>query len=1137
MAQQLKSERQIQSEILSSLISQLGLNDINAGSVLDVLTQSISQQHFSLYYQIAQLSRLRNIDQLFGQDLDDRAFEYGLERSQATNSKGIISILRPSSFVKVSTTFYAGAAPPISNDLEINVNDASSLLIGTSGTLVLGRGTNNEEEVSYSTPPINNTTFWTFVLNSPLTKDHAIEETVILKQGNDEIILAGTVVVVPASGVSTEISFTIDNDTTLLSGEDKITGVEVTASEPGSDSNIPIGAIDGEDAFSSSPFVGARARNEVKFNTGEDRETDDELRDRITDYIQGISKAVKEAILNAIVGAVDAETAKRVVSASIVLPLEEAGAVKIYLDDGSGFEPSFDDIGFESVLTESTGGEQRLQVDQFPIVKAMLESNSEEPFDFSTGIKTLEYEVGTTFESIQLSPGDFRLPDIATAEEVVAAINDKSTLLEARTSQIGRRVVITAKREVNENLQITGGNANDILNFPLDRKETIGLYVDDVKLSKDGESATLDSLNLAPYNLLAIGAYPHTLELRIDGKTANSQIATVDTSDVDDLSSVTAQEICDVINRDIAGITANPINSNTKIRIESLTKLSAKSKLEVLSGTLNDITNGLNLPSTEVVGVNGDYIFNRELGLIELTNPLLINQNVTLNSLFTRAKLRAGNSELYSPANGTTLVIEVDGSGDQTITFDGTFAGGKTAQQTADYINQFLIGGTGVVRTVGGINFLEVRTNSYLTSGSIIIKPSSTANPSFSFILNELAQSSSPNKAFLVSQEASPYDFAEGDSLVTVVDDDIVNNTYNIMMNYAEALTMVTSTSVFRSLPLVQVFTSQDVLSDFYIAFTSGPNTLPVTVTQVSIQPMDIARYTILPVPPAFTGYAIGDLFKVSDLLDSENNVAGVITGVGADWVEIYNPDAIATTGETGSGILSERRLVQSYNNLTGEIMVMTPFTVLPVVTNSFILIPSTATNLVNYINNTKITSFSLKGIVESVNGGINLQLSSKQNGSDGFIQVTGGRANIQLSFTTTLYRGLQAYNYWTGLTKLVHSIVYGNDSDLNTYPGVGAAGITFRILAPTIKQFGIELDVTLQEGITLSSIENSIKSVITAYVNTLGVGEDVIIERIRSAVINVPGVRDVVINTPNANIAIADNEKAFVADPEILIG
>lgn len=1137
MALQLKSARQVQTELLANLIAQLGLTDINPGSVLDVLTSAISQSHFSLYYQIAQVSRLVDIDALTGSDLDNRAFEYGLTRYQPEKATGHISVFRPDGFVKVNTTFYAGSPSPVSGDTQIDVNDASNILYSTSGTLILGRGTNNEEEVPYIVAPVNNTTFWRFTLNAPLVKDHAVEETVILKQGNDEIISAGTVVIVPATGVSSEIQFETENDEVLLAGEYQLDNVNVKAVEPGTGSNISIGSIDGINAFPTPPFADARARNLAKITTGKDLETDDELRDRIKNYIQGITRATKQAILTAIVGLVDPETAKRVVSASIILPVETVEAVKVYIDDGTGFEPSYSSRGYESVLGQATGGEQRLQTDKFPVKKAQIENNSAEFYNMSSGSLTLIYQVSNISETITFNLADFRFPEVATAEEIVGVINDRATLIEARTSQVGTKVLITAKADTNENIQITGGTANTILNFPTDEKTTINLYKNDVKLTKDGTTAVLDSQNLSPYNLIAIGPFPHPLTLIVDGKIANPLTANLLLTDVVNPAAVTVPEILAALNRDLVGVEAIAIANNTKIRLISKTKLSTSSKIQVTGGSLNNTLLGLKFPTSEVVGTNGDYKLNRELGQIELNSPLLANDNVSANTLFTRGKHLAVTPELYAPLNGETLVVAVDGGLDQVITFDNTFLAGKTAAQTALFINQTLKGATALVRSIGGLNYLQIQTNTYDTSGNIQIKSASTSNGSFGFTLDTIAQSTFSSKAYLVSSSSGPYAFAENDSLVVVVNNDIVNSTYAVPMNYGSAISAATSGTVFSAFTLANIFQVSNILKDFYIAFKNGPNVDTSTVESVTPQGGGIARYTFNPIPVNMANFAVNDLFNAQDLLNSENNGYFIISAIGANYVDVLNTVAIATTGETGTGNLSQRRKVLTYNNITGAFSMVTGFTNTPVIGNQFILIPSTINNLVDFINNTKVSSISLKANVEAVSNNTKIQLTSKLDGSDGYIQVTGGNANKKLNFVTTLIRGLAAYSYATGLEKLVHKTIYGDDSDLASFAGYGASGVIFRVLAPTVKNLSVEIKVTLSEGVTVSSLENDIKSAITGYVNTLGVGEDVIIERIRAAVIGISGIIDVSISDPTENIVISDNEKAYISATDVLIG
>lgn len=1133
MALELKSQRQIQAQILAELISLLGLNDVNRGSVLDVLTNAVARQDFAQYYRIAQVSRLINIDALTGSDLDAKAFEYGLTRVASAKASNKIIIQRPEDFVKVSTTFYAGSAAPVSGVSTIDVNDASSVLIGTTGTLVLGRDTNNEEEVTYSVAPTDMTTFWRFTLDDPLTEDHSVEETVILKQGDDEVILAGTAIVVAATGVSEELEFLTLNDSTLLSGEDQVEDVEVIAAVAGTSGNIPIGAISGTTAFTSPPFTDARAYNDTKFTNGKDLEIDDDLRDRLKKYIQGISKAVRQAILNAIVGLVDPDTSKRVVSASVILPVEDVGAVKVYIDDGGGFEPSFEEIGFETVLSSASGGEQRLQLDKFPIVKAQIESLTAENFDFSAGAKTLVIQVGNLQETVTFNPDDFATPAIATADEVAATINDEATLVEARTSQLGKYIVLQARADTNESIQVISGTANSILNFPTDQKETLQLYIDDVLKSKDGQTATIDSGNLGPYDFSGIGAFPHELTLIVDGKSANVLTASFGTLDCDDPAAVTPAEVAAVINRDIPGVVASALEGGQGVRIVSLTELSADSKLEITGGSMNDATDGLDFDTTEVVGVDGDYIFNRELGLIQLATPLTENQNVTIGSRFTRAYLRAGEAELYAPAVGETLVISIDNGGNQTITFDITFSAGLSAELTAAYINATLLGGTAYAREIGGINYLEIRSNTY-DGGTIEIQGSSTSNAAFGFSLDTVATASVPNKAYVESVTTGPYSFAELDSLVAVVDNDIVDKTFSILMNYNCSVTATTSTTIFEDAALGAIFPSTDSIKDFYLAFKTGPNTVTDDVGVVTLPGGTTARYTFA---GSLTGIAAGDLIKITGMDDEENNGYFVLTAVGGGYVEVINDDAVAATGQTGTAVISQRRRVTAFNYSSGQITVGVAFGSIPVVGNTFIVMPSTVKNVINYVNNTKITSFSLKGVAEGSDNNTRVQLSSLSEGSDGYIQVTGGNANRAFAFPITLYKGIQGYSYYIGLLSLCHKVIYGDDSDQTSYPGVGAAGITFRFLAPTVRSLDIQLDVTVREGVTISSIENEIKSAVSGYVNTLGVGNDVILEQIRAAVIGIPGVTDVSLISPVANIAIADNENAFVSDPNITIG
>jgi uncharacterized phage protein gp47/JayE len=142
-------------------------------------------------------------------------------------------------------------------------------------------------------------------------------------------------------------------------------------------------------------------------------------------------------------------------------------------------------------------------------------------------------------------------------------------------------------------------------------------------------------------------------------------------------------------------------------------------------------------------------------------------------------------------------------------------------------------------------------------------------------------------------------------------------------------------------------------------------------------------------------------------------------------------------------------------------------------------------------------------------------------------VQVTGGKANESLLFSNTLVKGLRAYAYYTGLIKLVHSTVYGDETDLITYPGVGAAGIKFQILPPTVQEVGFTITLGLNDGVSLSSVENDVKTQVINYVNSLGVYSPVILSQIVEKIVSVQGVSDVKITAPSTNIIVGQNEIA----------
>lgn len=1373
-----KSEQNIVGSMAAKVMARTGLNDLNPGSIFLTLLQAAASEDFAQYYQMVQIIRNYNLDTTTGTDLDNRAFEYGLTRKAPLAATGRITILREESFRKVSSTFYTGLRSRIAGDTEIFLNNALAFpSTGAQQTLILGRGTPNEEEVTYTpsgSNPQNNINYFKITLDIPLTNDHSLEETVILKQGSDTFIAAGTVIQVPATGRTPQISFSTTVDATILAGDDSIDDVNVICAAPGTTGNIGVLAITGTTAFLTPPFAGARAQNDSAFSNGQDKETDTSLRNRIKAHIQAISQSTKAGISNAIDGLVDSETAKRVVSSNIILPDNVGLPVKVYIDDGTGFEPDFKAQGSEVIVASAKGGEKRLQLDLFPLVKAQIESLTEEPFNMSTNGLALQINVGNESETVTFFQNQFAISEAATAEEIVKAINNASNLAEARTSEVGKAIVINAKADANEEIQISGGTANSIINFPTDLVQTFYLYKNDQLLSKDGQTAFIDSGDAQPYDF---SGADQVLSVTVDGKTTNIQTVTIHQSDFPSApaaATASAQQVADIVNAQLAGATASAING--RVRIASNTPLSSASKIKINTSAAQAT---LNFSTVAVTGQNEDYTLNPDLGVVELTQPLAANDLVTAGSRNTRAFLTASIPQNYAFSGGETLVISVDGGSNQTVTF--TAAVNQTAAQVAAFINGFLTGATAVTRTIGINTFLEIRTNTLGASGSIQILSSSTSNSIFGFTTNLTVVNGIAHTAYQVAQNSGPYAFVEGSTLVVVLDNDSTGKTYVITMDYDGAVSSGSSTTNFGASSLISTFPINNVLANFWIVMKDGPNTITGQIEKIENPTTNTFRYFYKNPPPSnFQNFATGDQasfttmnqaanngnFLVSNVVTinaahaavitktlsnpsaltpstgdrwlvapaanttidansvidqtvanpsaltpalndrhiiatgansttiasvkgryvDSNNVAVqqihgyryIIDGVGVNawaghnnqiaqyngvgtpgwifitatdedvafsdvdstfyqydsgtgtwslnvwggkagkiaqyngsiwiftnpldqevrlvtseskkyqfsvatntwvynewggkgnqiaewsgsawtyeapatndtvlvtdesstyqytgsawiafkfWIEVVNAAGIAEAATTsGNGLIGQRRQISSWNSSTGAIVVSAPFRVTPTVSEAFTILPGTRQNTTTFFNNTKVTSLSTKANIELVQQSQKIQISSKLDGSNGYVQITGGKANETLQFSNSLSNGLRAYSYYTGLIKLVHSTIYGDEQDLVSFPGVGAAGIKFKILAPTVQEVSFAINIRLAEGISLSSVENEVKTQVIAYVDGLGVAAPVILANIIESLMGVQGIIDVAVTTPSANVAISENELA----------
>ena len=1059
---QFKSFQEILADMVATfLASGTGVNDINPGSVLTTFLEAASGEDSEQYYHIFQTILNYNLNTTTGDNLEQRAVELGLTggRLQAGPSSGFVTI-SDSAITKVQTSIYAGSRGPVTGQTFVDVDDASDF--DASGSIIIGRNTNNVETIAYSSIT-NFTNFYRFNLATGLSNDHGVDETVILSQGGNRIIESGTVVNVPASDISDSIQFVTLATVTILDGESQVEGVAIQSVNDGSSANVAAGTIS---QFENIPFPTALVENPSPLTNGRDRESDDELRDRIKNYIQSLSRGTKRALSSGVIGISNDDGTQTITSSSLIDAVTVDDIVYLYIDDGTGLEPSFAGIGQETIKESTTGGEKFLQLNLFPIIKAQVETQNSQPFNVIGG-DTLIVAVNGIAESITFQSSDFVSPGEVTGYEIVKAINDRMTSLEARTLNQGAKVVLNAIGNENESIQVVGGTAfaSNKLAFSSEEEFTLDLYRSDLysitRLSKDGITAAVESGNSESFALFG----GEVLNIVVDGKTLNPQTITFQAGDFVNPGSATAEEVVTRINLDAAGITSYVNETGSKVIISSNTLRSASSKIRVTGGTANT---ALNFSTTQVVGANKDYTLNRFNGKIELEEAALAGEKYEAGSSNTRGFLVGTGSQPFSLTNGDTISFSVDGGATKVATFstaDFVSISNATAQEIVDVLNRDILG---ITSSVVGNNQIRVMTNTWSdASGSIEVVGVTGTATALGFTVGQQINSLDYHTAF-VESVAGPFSFNYFDELIVVLDKDAAQSTFSTQMNIEGVVTVGDASAPYNTfiadiLSISQNFNlkfpNDDAFNGFYFKWTSGSNTGNPATT--------IANYD------ASTG-----TFQLT-----------------ANATNTIDPG------------------------------------------DEFHLVPITALNVVTFLGNTAASSLSSKANISLSSDGTKVQIESKTLGLEGAVQVAGGSANDELQFSTGLRVGRDGYEYYTGIIQKVQWTIDGLDSDLDTYPGIKAAGEQVQVSSPVVNSLRIEIDINFDEDVEQAVVKQKVSTQISSYINSLGVGQDVILNDMIETIMEIDGVVDAEFIEPNSNIAIADNEIARVASNNIIVG
>lgn len=167
------------------------------------------------------------------------------------------------------------------------------------------------------------------------------------------------------------------------------------------------------------------------------------------------------------------------------------------------------------------------------------------------------------------------------------------------------------------------------------------------------------------------------------------------------------------------------------------------------------------------------------------------------------------------------------------------------------------------------------------------------------------------------------------------------------------------------------------------------------------------------------------------------------------------------------------------------------------------------------------------------------IKLSSDILGS----QITAAAGSVltvldKLEFPTTLVKGVDGYEYTTGLLGEANRILYGDVRDRTTYPGVVAASSTVLVSGSLVKRLRITVAVRPRFGVQLSDIRDRVRSAVAAAVNKTPVGQSVAISDLVAAAGRVNGVVSVAVVSPVFDdahdlISVQPHEKALVLNAE----
>ena len=552
-------------------------------------------------------------------------------------------------------------------------------------------------------------------------------------------------------------------------------------------------------------------------------------------------------------------------------------------------------------------------------------------------------------ELVNFGPNDFANPSQALASEVLARLQEEIHQSRSELAVNSTRVKIISEIENSSqsSMRIVGGGAATELGFCTSYPLT-------GTISVNGGSVLVTGSGTQFLNDLVEGQW---IKVSAHGKGAWSQIETIESNTVLYLkagyrganatgvaaSAMNLGELVEGTDRDYILNRSNgqielmsPLVADDTLTIGSI---NTRAFVDSLPETFNFSTLGPS--STLILRIDGGFVGSVSTGDGIAPYNLMLSENlknyptgffVGFQIEFTSGN-NIGQTDLintYNPVTGQiTLITGMTNPilvGDkfvlsQVLNFNHAvdFADPSNvfASEVVDAINALILGGVAKINLVN--NSVRLQTTSFNSDGQIQVVGGS-ANGVLNFS-TDLQENQETNLAFSLSQNSDRNGLADslgftlgpGQSLVGIVDGDVVNKTFVIPMSI-EGTVNVGGSGTFTTSDFITKYPTSGYFNDFWIYWTSG--LLEGSLQKITGYNAVTGVFTTSDVFPAIVGASsVGDTFAivprtaenvakhltdlnistVSTTIDSE------VTGISGDFVQLVTK----TPGSSGKVFVS----------------------------------------------------------------------------------------------------------------------------------------------------------------------------------------------------------------------------------------